>query len=147
MVEYFVVLHNVTGMQRLIEFVKTAFNFNDIRHVIVTKVGGTAAQAGIPEISKLAFKLNRSLIILPDLKDAIELFTPDDVYLISQYATEEINVEDIKNKKRVMFVISGIESDFSSVEKGLGNYVKISNLNKEASPIALLTALFYCILK
>lgn len=147
MVEYLVVLHNVTGMQRLIEFVKTAFNFDDIRHVIITKVGGTAAQAGIPEISKLAFKLNRSLIVLPDLKDAIELFTPDDVYLISQYATEEINAEDIKNKKRVMFVISGIESDFNSVEKSLGNYVKIRNLNKEASPIALLVALFYCTLK
>lgn len=147
MPEYFVILNNVTSTQRLTEFVKTSFSFNNIKYTIITKVGGTAAQAGIPELSKLAFKLNKPLLILPDLKDAIELFSPDEIYLISQNASEEFNVEELKNKKRVFFVILGIESDFNSIEKSLGKYVKIPGLNKDTSPIALLVTLFYCLLK
>ncbi|MBP1358088.1 MAG: exonuclease, partial [Sulfolobus sp.] len=79
--------------------------------------------------------------------DAIELFSPDEIYLISQNASEEFNVEELKNKKRVFFVILGIESDFNSIEKSLGKYVKIPGLNKDTSPIALLVTLFYCLLK
>ncbi|BFH73372.1 RecB-family nuclease [Sulfurisphaera javensis] len=143
--ELLIVLHNVSSTQRIIDFAKLIFNLN-INHFIVTKVGGVAAQAGVPEVSKIAYKNNKSFIILPDLKDAIELFKPDAVYLFTQSAEKKFTKELLKDKNRVMLVFSGIETGFNKLELNLGEAVKIEGISNEISSVALAGILVYCIL-
>jgi SpoU rRNA methylase family enzyme len=141
-------LHNITSSQRLIDFAKIVFNLG-VEKLVVTKVSGTAAQVGIPEVGKLAFKLNKSLLILPDLKDSIELLKPSSVYLVSSSARDEINIEDIRNKKdsnQILIVFSGIESGFTKIEQSLGNYVKIPKLLGDLGPEAEVAILLYTLL-
>jgi len=143
--ELFLVLHNVSSTQRIIDFAKLAFNMN-INYFIITKVGGVGAQAGIPEVSKLAYKNNKPFIVLPDLKDAIELFKPDGVFIFTQTAEKTFSKDLIKDKNRVMLVFSGSEAGFNKLELNLGEPVKIEGLNNEISSVALAGIVVYCIM-
>lgn len=143
--ELLIVLHNVSSTQRIIDFAKLAFNLN-INYFIITKVGGVGAQAGIPEVSKLAYKNNKPFIVLPDLKDAIELFRPDTVYLFTQSAEKSFNKDLLKDKNRVMMVFSGNESGFNKLELNLGEPVKLEGINSEISSVALAAIIAYCIM-
>lgn len=142
MQEMLVVLHNVSSVQRLIDFVKVAYNL-DIKYVIVTKIGGVAAQAGVPDANKLAYKMNKSFIVLPDLKDAIELFSPDSVILISQQAEKEFSASLIEGKKKVMLVFPGSESGFTKLELSLGENYRLPMFKGEVPPVASLAVISY----
>jgi len=143
--ELLIVLHNVSSTQRIIDFAKLVFNMN-INYFIVTKVGGVGAQAGIPEVSKIAYKNNKPFIVLPDLKDAIELFKPESVFIFTQAAEKTFNKDLIRDKNRVMFVFSGNEVGFNKLELNLGEPVKIEGLNNEISSVALAGIVAYCIM-
>ena len=141
-------LHNITSSQRLIDFAKIVFNLG-VEKLVITKASGTAAQVGIPEVGKLAFKVSKSLLILPDLKDSIELLKPSSVYLISSSARDEINIETLRSKAEedtMLIVFSGIESGFSKIEQSLGNYVKIPKLSQDLGPEAEAAILLYMLL-
>ncbi|AWR97254.1 exonuclease [Acidianus sulfidivorans JP7] len=142
-------LHNITSSQRLIDFARVIFNF-DIKYFVITKVSGTAAQVGIPEISKLAFKNNKSIVILPDLKDAIDLLKPSKTILISHNQGQDFAFSDIINKdsnETYYFVFSGIESGFSKLEQALGTTVKLSSIKSDIGPTALASIFLYCYLQ
>lgn len=142
-------LHNVTSSQRLIDFARVVFNF-DIKYLVITKASGTAAQVGIPEISKLAFKNNRSIIILPDLKDAVELLKPKETFLVSYNQGKEFPndiLKDINKDESYYFVFSGIESGFTKLEQSLGTTVKISNISSDIGPAAMASIFLYCYLQ
>lgn len=138
-----VVLHNVTSVQKLVDFVKVAYVLGDSNiQVVLSKVGGTAAQAGIPEVSKLAYKLGRNLIVLSDLKDVIELFKPEKVYFVTSIS------ENGKNPLRghednIALVFNGLESTFPKTELALGEEIGIG-VKGEISPSNLLSIILYC---
>jgi SpoU rRNA methylase family enzyme len=138
-------LHNIASYQRLMDFSKAAFNF-DIKYFVITKVSGTAAQTGIPDLSKIAFKQGKSFIVLPDLKDAIELLQPDSVYLLTNNSDKELHPDNIDTNKKILIVFSGIESGFTKVEQSLGETVRFPKIKSDIGPVASLGALLYCIL-
>nr|WP_236748920.1 RecB-family nuclease [Acidianus manzaensis] len=141
-------LHNTTSSQRLIDFAKVIFNF-DIKYFVITKVSGTAAQVGIPEVSRLAFKNNKSIIILPDLKDAIDLLKPTQTLLIGYNQGQEFKSDFIdKNVNGTYYIVfSGIESGFSKLEQSLGTTFKIPYLNSDIGANALASIFLYCYLQ
>ncbi|AEB96129.1 MAG: RecB-family nuclease [Metallosphaera sp.] len=139
--EIVVGLHNVTSSQRLLDFAKLAFSLN-IKKLLITKVGGTAAQAGIPDVGRLALKYNKSLIILPDLKDAVELFSPSKIYLFSPYAEKEIEPGSIQENSILIF--PGIENGFTKIEQSLGEHVTLRSMKIDVGPIPYASAILYC---
>lgn len=141
-------LHNVTSSQRLIDFARVVFNFN-VKYLVVTKVSGTAAQVGVPEVSRLAFKNNKSLIILPDLKDAIELLRPKETFLISHNEGKELTAEIYKaiENESYYFVFPGIESGFTKLEQALGTTIRLPNLSSDIGPAAMASIFLYCYLQ
>lgn len=137
------VLHNVTSTQRLVDTAKIAFD-NDAMFV-VTKPGGTAAQAGIPEVSKMAYRLNKPFLVLPDLKDALELLSPEKVFLVTGTG-RRVSEEEIKGK--AMVVLPGTENGFTKFELTLGEQVSLTEGKmSEANPVVLASLLFYCLRK
>ncbi|ABP96419.1 MULTISPECIES: RecB-family nuclease [Metallosphaera] len=141
--EISVVLHNVTSSQRLVDFAKLVFGL-DVKRLVLTKVGGTAAQAGIPDVGRLALKTGKSLIILPDLKDAIELLGSRRVYLLSPLADREVDQLDLTQDSLLVF--SGIENGFTKIEQSLGEYITLRSMKVDTGPIPYASAVLYCAL-
>jgi len=148
--EILINVHNITSTQRLIEISKLALSSRLVKNLIFTKVGGTAAQSGVPEIFRFAYKLGKSVIILPDLRDSIELLKPDKIILLTSKGNNILTKEEVKkydSNFKVLIVIPGNEVGFTKVEESLGETYKISDeLSIELSPIATLGILLHCIL-
>ncbi|WP_338600009.1 RecB-family nuclease [Sulfolobus tengchongensis] len=144
MKELYLGLHNITSNQRLLDFSKLAFNLKYVKYLVITKVGGTAAQSGIPEISKLAFKYNKPILVLPELKDAIDLLKPEITVLVSQNSEKLINFSDLGKYSKLLVVFSGIEgSGFNKIEQSLGEYVKILEDASDIGAVSL-ASFFLC---
>ncbi|MFP3190876.1 MAG: RecB-family nuclease [Thermoproteota archaeon] len=133
--------HNVLSHQRLVDFVATCAAL-DINTVLLTKVGGAAAQTGVPEAFKYALKHNIRLIILPDLVDIKSIFNNSELYFFisKEYATEEFNFKEffeaIKGGIKPILVFGGLEPGFNKKELELGKAVHI-NVNGNIPSVSL----------
>ncbi len=149
----FIVLHNVHGVQRIVDMVKVVKAFkNIISTLIITKAIGAAAQSGVPEGFKIAFKENLKMIYLQDLNDIKELINPEMIYLVTPRFTEEASkivdlIKDIKNGKRVAIVFCGLDSGFTKSELKLGKPLCIENLQDYIGPVAEAAIILYEIQK
>jgi SpoU rRNA methylase family enzyme len=111
----FIALHNTFSSKQIEEFTKTVFGMG-IDSVIFTRATGSAAQNGIPIAQKMAIKLNKNLMFLEDIDDAVEILNPERVILIadSKIAEEKIDFKSIG--KRDLVIFSGNSSGFSKKE-------------------------------
>jgi len=125
------VLHNTLSNQRVIDFVSTSISLG-VNTIILTKVGGTAAQIGIPEAFKQAIKNNAKLIVLPDINDIKSVFEKAQLYFFVQkeYAKEEFNVNELfelyKNGFQPILIFGGLEPGFNKKELELGKAVHLN---------------------
>ena len=142
------VLHNVSSVQRLVDSARIAYAL-DYKTFIATKVYGGAAQSGVGEAMRLALKLNRSFIVLPDLKDAIDLFTPERVLLVTHaYAKRLVRPDtdflgEAASLGRILLVVSGTEPEFSPGELKLGEPLYLEGVNQRLGPAGELSLLLY----
>ncbi len=112
------VLHNVSSVQRVVDMARLAYSLG-FEVLVVTKAYGGAAQAGVPEAMRLALRENKTLIVLPDLGDAIELLKPETVILVTHdYAEERIPPSEIAGlaSGTTIIAFSGADPDFSPQE-------------------------------
>ena len=125
-----VALHNVHSVQRVIEMAKICYGLG-IGTIIISKAVGTAAQTGVPEAQKIAIRLGRKLIFVPDIQDAIDLLKPDEILLFAPkpYGREPFNPDEVAEKaskgQLVMLVFGGLDPGLSSRELSLGRAVYI----------------------
>ncbi|MFB6470408.1 MAG: RecB-family nuclease [Vulcanisaeta sp. AZ3] len=125
------VIHNPTSVQKLLDAVKVSLGFG-VKTIVVTKAVGTAAQQGIPEAFRLVLKSGASLIVLPDLKDTVELLRPEAVYFLG---TRGDSMGEVGG--RVLFVVHASDQQFMPSEVSLGRLVRV--LGRDVGSTALLT--------
>ncbi len=133
-----VVANNALSPQKLIDVARVVYNFEYpdlISTLVIAKPSGSAAQVGIPEVSKLAYKLGRSLIILPSINDAIELLKPSKVFLICRTDNSQpLEVTEIPDNS--MLVVSCSDTGFTKTELSLGTHVFPKYFNSGVGPAA-----------
>ncbi len=136
--ELIVVLNNVSSPQRLLDTVKVVLSAKqpEVKALVITKASGMAAQAGVPDASRMTYKQGKPLIVLPALKDAIELLKPEDILI---YAAVE-GAEDLNNTsiqgKRIMIVVDGSDNGPSRTDLALGKTVSINEFSRQLPPAA-----------
>ncbi len=136
------VIHNVSSVQRLTDMARLVYGMG-YRSLIVTKAYGGAAQNGVPEAYRIALKYNASLIVLPDLKDAVEYLSPGEVLLVSSEDPEEL-VEPCRGVSGdVMIVFNGGEQGFSPAEERLGRKIYIAGAPARLGPLAEAALILY----
>jgi len=148
MVEVFVVLNNVSSPQRLIDTAKVTYsaNMDFVKGFIAVKVTGMAAQTGVPEVSRVAYKLSKTFMVLPTIKDAVEILKPTKiVMLVDSEVSEDLSSLRINDEDRILLIVSGIENGFTKAELGLGIPVTIREFTQ--LPPAPATALALYVLK
>ncbi len=137
------VLHNVTSVHRVLEFVRLCTSFN-CSNIVITRPTGAAAQQGIPEAFKIALKEGVNLIILGELKDVQEVAKIEKMYLLTAEEegepldkTIEEAAELLKEGKKIGVAVQGQDLPFLPREKQLGTCVKV--LERKAPATSLCT--------
>ncbi len=137
------VIHNVSSVQRLVDMAKIVISMN-MDSLVATKVYGAAAQSGIAEAYRMLLKAGKGLVVLPDLRDAVEVFRPSQVLLLDKdHANELIDPLDITLDQQVMFVFNGSDTPFSPQELSLGKPVYIRGLTSRAGSTVEASILLY----
>lgn len=140
-------LHNVSSVQRLVDMARLVYNL-DLELLVATKVYGAAAQSGVPEVMRLAFKNNRGFIVLPDISDALDLFKPDVVLVVTLDHAEEL-IDPLNPpiyKGRVLIAFNGGEPDFSASEARIGKPIYIKGVSRKLGAIAEASIILYSLL-
>lgn len=139
------VLHDIASVQRLNDIAKIAFGLADYVFV-VTKPSAAAAQIGIPELYKTAYKKEKPIVVLPDIKDAIELFNPSTIITISYQYGEPFNPLQMEIGYPLMIVSSGTDLGLSKREAFLGKPVR-PPVGRDLGPVASTAIILYMLEK
>lgn len=141
-------LHNISSIQRMIDFVKLSIAIGASR-IVITRAYGAAAQHGIGEVGRLAYKAGVSLIVLPDLGDAVDLLKPDHTLIITrEHAAEAISPSrrpDLNG--RVLVAFNGGDPDFSKQEAALGMPVYIEGVTGRLGPVGEAALVLYTLIR
>ena len=116
-----------TSPQRLLDVARLAFSSNVIDIFAVIKPSAMAAQVGVPEVGKLAYKMGRRLAILPQIQDLSEVMGVNTIAFLvhdeSAYSLEEVLKE---SSESIAIVIQGGDTPFTKGDLALGKPVKHS---------------------
>jgi SpoU rRNA methylase family enzyme len=122
----YVVLHNVHSASKTIETAQVVYGLG-FPNYVVSKAEGSAAQSGVPDANRLALKMKRNFMVLPDLRDVLEVLSIDSPLLVAspRLVKERIDLtqlqEQAKSGERIAIILSGSNSSFSRKEMDLGN--------------------------
>ncbi len=142
----YVAITGASSPQRVVDTVKTviAARWDEIKGFIVAKATGLAAQAGVPEATRLAYRAGIPLIFMPTLKDAIEALAPDHVALITQWEdAEPLSKGSFEDNSTVLIAVSGLDEDFPKQDLGLGKPYKIPGFRGRLGPVAEIALAIY----
>lgn len=150
MVTLIPVLHNVNSAQRLSEVARAVYGLG-YGVFVVTKAVGSAAQVGVPEVHKLAYRLGKNLLVLSDLQDAVELLQPKKVFAVmpSKYGGRDFE-EAVREafgslgpEDRVLLVFGGAEPGLSLRELKLGEPVSLEGIEEDIGAVAIAAIALY----
>ncbi|MGC9134105.1 RecB-family nuclease [Caldisphaera sp.] len=137
------VIHNISSVQKLIDMARLSFGFG-YKNIIITKAYGGAAQNGVAEVFKISLKENKGVVVLPDLKDVIDLYNPKKVILIDkENSKDEIDIVNPPVNNDLMLVFNGSDSSFSPSEISLGEPYYIKGVKGKIGSVAEAALLLY----
>ena len=135
-------LHAPASPYIVIEFIKliSASIYKDHILPVVTRPTGLAAQSGIPEAWRYAYKNNISLAILPEIRDVIEIYKPDETYIFYK-SQDSINIEELAPKptaETILIVLPSGEQSITREELLLGTKIFTTLFTKEINPLTVI---------
>ncbi len=121
----YIVLHNVHSASKTVETAQVVYGLG-FSNFVVSKAEGSAAQAGVPDANRLAMKMKCNFMVLPDLKDVLEVLKIEHPLMITSpvLVKERLDFaglsERMKSGERVAVILSGSNNSFSRKEMDLG---------------------------
>ncbi len=134
-------IYSISSVQRLVDFIKTVYAFDNAIPAIVKPIGA-AAQIGVPEAHKISYRLDKPLIVLPELKDLVDILNVENIYFLT-YSGEEIEPNDIPSDSDVAIVVHGSDGEFTKAELQYGKSIKQKNVPAELPPHISIAILLY----
>jgi SpoU rRNA methylase family enzyme len=138
------VLHAPTSPHIVVEFVKTSAILKDLRDifVVITRPGGLAAQTGIPEAWRYAYKNGLSIAVLPEIVDVIEIYRPSDIYVFSR-SRDWIDFSGVDINRDTMIVFPSGEQPVGKEGLEKAKYVGFPEFTRDPGPIQNLSIVLY----
>ena len=122
----FIVLHNVHSVAKVIDTAQVVYGL-DFHNFVISRAEGSAAQNGVPDANKLAMKMKKNFIVLPDLHDVLELLEVERPIMITSpvLTKERLDMNALRKKvvsgEKTIIVLSGSNSSFSRKEMDMGD--------------------------
>ncbi|MCE4606347.1 MAG: RecB-family nuclease [Desulfurococcales archaeon] len=115
------VLNNTSSPSRVMDFIKIGSSMG-VKEFAYTKVYGAAAQTGIPDAFKYAYKNGLSLVVMPTLEDFVETVKPGLTILLTGTGQE---LSDLLEKYQassssIALVFDGSDAGFDPLERKFG---------------------------
>jgi SpoU rRNA methylase family enzyme len=89
-----VVIHDVSSAQRLLDVAHVVYGLGfDV--LVASKVYGAAASSAVPDATRMALRLGKSFHVLPGVRDAVEIFKPSRIVVLSKEYGEPRSLEEI----------------------------------------------------
>ncbi len=126
----YVVLHNVHSVSKVVETAQVVYGLG-FSNFIVSKAEGSAAQTGVPDANRFAVKMKSSFMVMPDLRDVLEVLGVETPLIIASpvLTKERVNFDTLakrmKSGERIVIALSGSNSSFSRKEMDLGQCVSL----------------------
>lgn len=135
-------LHAPASPYIVVEFVKTITSHinKNILVPAVTRPTGLAAQSGVPEAWRHAYKNETPLVVVPEIRDLIEIYRPVET-LIFMKTQDSIDIEsarDYLEKETVLVVIPSGEQSITREETGLGKKIFSKRYHRDINPLTAL---------
>ena len=121
----YVILHNVHSASKTIETAQVVYGLG-FQNFVVSKAEGSSAQSGVPDANRLAIKMKQNFMVLPDLKDVLEVLNFDYVLLVTspKLVKEYVDFDQLarrtQSEEKIAIILSGSNSSFSRKEMDLG---------------------------
>lgn len=138
------VIHNVSSAQRLIDMARLSYGLG-AKSLVASRVYGGAAQAGVPEVMRIALRAGRGFFVLGDLRDVVEVLRPSEVLIVSREHAKEI-IDPARPPVYdglIALVINGGEPDFTAQEVAVGRPIYIKGLEQKVGGLAEAAILLY----
>ncbi|TET12892.1 MAG: hypothetical protein E3J82_03780, partial [Candidatus Thorarchaeota archaeon] len=78
----YVVLHNVHSVSKVAETAQVVYGLG-FSNFIVSKAEGSAAQTGVPDANRFAVKMKSNFMVMPDLRDVLEVLGVENLLLVT----------------------------------------------------------------
>ncbi len=134
-----IVAHAPSSVQRLEDLAKLAFGLPHVKAFVITRPSGAAAQTGIAEVMKVAYKRDKVVLVFPDIDDAIELLNPSKIFTVSFDFGKKVDRLELDEK--TMIVVGASDPGLSKVDAQKGEPVYPSITEADVGPIAALSIL------
>ena len=141
-----VLINNVSSVQRLVDTARLVYGLG-YSTLIATRIYGAAAQSGIPEVMKIAYKQGKNFLVLASLSEVPEIFPEHTLYAVSPRAS--LTLDELarriqeQEKERIIIAVNGIEQDFTAEELRNAKTVWIKELDQRIGPIPELAIILY----
>ena len=141
----YLAIHNISSPQRLTDVAKIVFSeCSPFNCLIISKPTGMAAQVGVPDVSKMAYKLGKNLLIVSSLQDLSEVIDVGKVYIV--YPAEGgnyISLDKLSTDDKTLYIISGSDVGFTKSELALGEVIYVKPFKKSIGVVAETTLITY----
>jgi SpoU rRNA methylase family enzyme len=147
----YVILHNVHSASKTIETAQVVYALG-FPNYVVSKAEGSAAQSGVPDANRLAIKMKQNFMVLPDLKDVLDLFNFEYAILVTspKLVKEHVDMSQLAqramNGEKIAIILSGSNSSFSRKEMDLGD-CKSLEAKVDLGPAGSTAIILYSLLK
>ncbi len=134
-----IALYAPSSPQRLVDCARVVYSSGVADTLVVVKPVGMAAQVGLAEVSKLAYRSGKKLVILSQLDEVREVLDIDEtLYLVHDDSAHEIApvIMELGMDKRICIVIQGGETSIPKHEMSKGIPVKHSIPAMDPVPVA-----------
>ena len=139
----YVVLYSPSSVQRIMDFIKTAYAFENVVPVILKPIGA-AAQIGIPEAYKYSYRLGKSFIVLSEINDLFEVLKVSKSYYISPRG-EKKTVKELIGEDNIALIVSGGEGEPSKRELEKTTIVSFEEIPDDLPPSPYIALLLYLV--
>jgi len=126
---YYIALYSPSSPQRLVDCAKVAFSTDLIAALVVIKPVGMAAQVGLAEVSKMAYKMGKNLVILSQIEELVEVLDVDRVlYLVHDPNAQRLSevLKALGSNRKICIVIPGGEGALPKSDVVRGELVRHS---------------------
>lgn len=141
MIKLMLAIYSVSSVQRLLDFIKTVYAYG-IGVPVVIKPIGAAAQVGIPEAHKIAYKNGKPFIVLPDIKDLAEIVDLNEIFLVSEKGLS-LEIRSLSLERATAVVFHGGDEDFTRSEAQYGRPVWFKEIPPKLPPVAQVAVLLH----
>lgn len=138
----YLVAYAPTSPHRLVDLARTAYSINIVRGFIAVKPVGMAAQVGVPEVFRIAYRLGKNFLVLSHIGELKELLNIDNVVFIVQSSKEADDISGIVDKleNSVAVVVQAGETPFIREDLLRGYIARIQEFDDKLSPNAVAEA-------